>query len=166
MIFYFKQPTVCSTNSACWSFCLACVFTCTTFAISPLKGLQEFENEPLFHTPFLFLIRQVLLQMSLLPLTSIYASFLFQTKQNKKKEYKKVICEKWFRKCFLFCRPASGEPPTALGVGVLLALKQSMEDAQKDLTGSSSFIPVGRCDFLCTLYQSVGVIFGDHELPQ
>ncbi|PVD23365.1 hypothetical protein C0Q70_16633 [Pomacea canaliculata] len=37
---------------------------------------------------------------------------------------------------------ASGEPPTALGVGVLLALKQSMEDAQKDLTGSSSFIPV------------------------
>ena len=36
-----------------------------------------------------------------------------------------------------------GEPPTAMGCGPLLALRQAIEAAVQDLTGTSSFITVG-----------------------
>lgn len=44
---------------------------------------------------------------------------------------------------------ASGEPPTGLSVAAMLAIKQSVENAQQDLTGSSSFIPAGEFFVLC-----------------
>ena len=46
----------------------------------------------------------------------------------------------------MFVISASGEPPTGLSVAAMLAIKQSVEDAQQDLTGSSSFVPVGKTE--------------------
>ena len=41
------------------------------------------------------------------------------------------------------CVKGMGEPPTSMGCGPLLALRQAMESAVQDLTGTSSFITVG-----------------------
>ena len=41
------------------------------------------------------------------------------------------------------CVTGMGEPPTSMGCGPLLALRQAMEAAVQDLTGTSSFITVG-----------------------
>ncbi|KAK7506537.1 hypothetical protein BaRGS_00002012, partial [Batillaria attramentaria] len=52
---------------------------------------------------------------------------------------------------------ASGEPPTGLAVGALLAVKLGMESAQKDLTGSSSFIKVDIPFTVDKIQQKIGV---------
>lgn len=52
---------------------------------------------------------------------------------------------------------ATGEPPTGLGVGALLAVKLGLECAQKDLTGSSSFIKVDIPFTVDKIQQAVGV---------
>lgn len=52
---------------------------------------------------------------------------------------------------------ATGEPPTGLAVGALLAVKLGLESAQKDLTGSSSFIKVDIPFTLDKIQQGVGV---------
>ena len=41
------------------------------------------------------------------------------------------------------CVTGMGEPPTSMGCGPLQALRQAMEAAVQDLTGTSSFITVG-----------------------
>ena len=41
------------------------------------------------------------------------------------------------------CVTGMGEPPTSMGCGPLLALRQAMEAAVQDLMGTSSFITVG-----------------------
>lgn len=52
---------------------------------------------------------------------------------------------------------ASGEPPTGLSVAAMLALKQSVESAHKDLTGESRFVPVDVPYTVAKIQQSAGI---------
>ncbi|KAK7112653.1 uncharacterized protein [Littorina saxatilis] len=52
---------------------------------------------------------------------------------------------------------ATGEPSTGLSAAAMLSLKRSVEEASKDLTGSSTFVPVDIPFTLDKIQQNVGI---------